>query len=38
VNQIVDLITRGADGVHLYTMNDPYVAKRIYHSVASLLK
>jgi methylenetetrahydrofolate reductase (NADPH) len=38
VNQIVDLITRGVDGIHLYTMNDPYVAKRIYHSVASLLK
>jgi methylenetetrahydrofolate reductase (NADPH) len=38
VDQIVDLITRGVDGVHLYTMNDPYVAKRIYKSVASLLK
>jgi methylenetetrahydrofolate reductase (NADPH) len=38
VDQIVDLITRGVDGVHLYTMNEPYVAKRIYKSVASLLK
>jgi methylenetetrahydrofolate reductase (NADPH) len=38
VDQIVDLITRGVDGIHLYTMNDPYVAKRIYNSVKSLLK
>ena len=29
VNQIVDLIAHGADGIHLYTMNNPYVAIKI---------
>lgn len=38
VDQIVDLIANGVDGIHLYTMNDPYVAKRIYESVENLLK
>jgi len=36
VNQIVDLVSNGVDGVHLYTMNNPYIAKRICESVASL--
>lgn len=38
VDQIVDLIANGVDGIHLYTMNDPYVAKRIYESVENLLQ
>jgi len=29
VDQIIDLTASGADGIHLYTMNNPYVAKRI---------
>ncbi len=33
VNQIVDLVSQGVDGVHLYTMNNPYIAKRISESV-----
>lgn len=37
VDQIVDLITQGVDGIHLYTMNNPYVARRIYEAVATLL-
>ena len=37
VDQIVDLITQGVDGIHLYTMNNPYVACRIYEAVYSLL-
>ncbi|MCC8042857.1 MAG: methylenetetrahydrofolate reductase [NAD(P)H] [Oscillospiraceae bacterium] len=37
VNQIVELIAEGVDGVHIYTMNNPYVAKRICDSVSSLL-
>ena len=37
VDQIADLITRGVDGIHLYTMNNPYVAKRIVESVGSLI-
>lgn len=36
VNQIVDLLAQGVDGVHLYTMNNPYIAKRISESVKSL--
>lgn len=36
IDQIVDLMSQGVDGVHLYTMNQPYVAKRISEAVASL--
>ena len=38
VDQIVDLISQGVDGIHLYTMNKPDTAKRIYNSIASLIK
>lgn len=37
VEQIVDLIANGVDGIHLYTMNNPTVARRITEAVASLL-
>lgn len=37
VDQIVDLITQGVDGIHLYTMNKPDVAHRIYHAINKLL-
>ena len=37
-DQIVDLISNGVDGIHLYTMNKPFVAQRIHHSIGSLLK
>lgn len=36
-DQIVDLISNGVDGVHLYTMNNPYVARRISESISTLL-
>lgn len=36
VDQIVDLLSQGVDGIHLYTMNDAYVAERIYNAVHSL--
>lgn len=36
VDQIVDLVSNGVDGIHLYTMNNPYVAKKIYESVKNL--
>lgn len=36
IDQIVDLIAQGVDGIHLYTMNNPYVAKRIYEAVHRL--
>ncbi len=38
VDQIIDLVANGVDGVHIYTMNDPYVAKRISDSVASVME
>ena len=37
VEQIVDLIANGVDGTHLYTMNNPYVARRITEAVYKLL-
>lgn len=37
VDQIVDLIAQGVDGIHLYTMNNPYVASKIHSAVSSLL-
>lgn len=37
VEQIVDLIANGVDGIHLYTMNNPYVAEKITQAVRSLL-
>ena len=35
--QIVDLIAKGVDGIHLYTMNSPYVAEKITRAVENLL-
>ena len=37
IDQIVDLISNGVDGIHLYTMNNPYVAGKISESISSLL-
>lgn len=36
IDQIVNLIAEGAEGIHLYTMNNPYVAHKIYDAVNSL--
>lgn len=38
IDQIVDLVSNGVDGIHLYTMNNPYVARRISEAVGSLIK
>lgn len=38
VEQIVDLISNDVDGIHLYTMNNPYVASKIKEAVGSLIK
>lgn len=38
VDQIVDLVSNGADGIHLYTMNNAFVAKRISDSVESIIR
>ncbi|GFP75021.1 methylenetetrahydrofolate reductase [NAD(P)H] [Clostridium fungisolvens] len=37
VEQIVDLVSSGVSGIHLYTMNNPYVAKKITTSIESLI-
>ncbi len=37
IEQIVDLLANGVDGIHLYTMNNPYVARKISKAVVSLL-
>lgn len=36
VNQITDLLAAGVDGIHLYTMNNPAVARHISDNVAAL--
>ena len=38
IDQIVDLVLNGVDGIHLYTMNNPYVAKRISEAVESIIR
>ena len=35
--QIVDLLAHSVDGIHLYTMNNPYVARKISESIRTLL-
>ena len=37
VDQIVDLAANGVDGIHLYTMNNPLVARRITEAVSGIL-
>jgi methylenetetrahydrofolate reductase (NADPH) len=37
VNQIVDLTASGVDGIHLYTMNNAYVARKISEAVSGIL-
>ena len=36
IDQIVDLVTHGVQGIHLYTMNNPFVARKIYEATKSL--
>jgi methylenetetrahydrofolate reductase (NADPH) len=37
VDQITDLIANGVAGIHIYTMNKPDVASKIWNAVASLM-
>ncbi len=37
INQIVDLLAHDVDGIHLYTMNNPLVAQRIYEGIKTLI-
>ncbi len=38
IDQIVDLIANGVDGIHLYTMNNPYIARKISESIEKVIK
>lgn len=38
VDQIIDLVSNGVDGIHLYTMNNPYIARKISESVGSIIR
>lgn len=37
VDQIIDLCANGVDGIHLYTMNNPVIARKIAESVSSVI-
>lgn len=37
VDQIVDLIAHGVQGIHLYTMNQPYIARQIHKAIYNLI-
>lgn len=36
--QIIDLLSSGVDGIHLYVMNKPEVARRVTENIASIVK
>ncbi|MFA5658213.1 MAG: methylenetetrahydrofolate reductase, partial [Oscillospiraceae bacterium] len=38
IDQIVDLVSNGVNGIHLYTMNNPYIAKKISDGVSSIIR
>lgn len=38
VEQIIDLISSGCRGVHIYTMNSPYVADKIMNSINKIVQ
>lgn len=38
IDQIIDLVSQGVDGIHLYTMNNPYVARKITEAVAGVVR
>ena len=36
--QMIDLITNGVDGIHIYTMNRPEIAESIFRNIPNVLK
>ena len=38
IDQIMDLVANGVDGIHIYTMNDAYVARKITEAVNNIMK
>ncbi|MDO4313644.1 MAG: methylenetetrahydrofolate reductase [NAD(P)H] [Eubacteriales bacterium] len=37
LSQIIDLLANGVDGIHLYTMNNPVVAKKICEGIRNIV-
>lgn len=37
LSQIIDLLANDIDGIHLYTMNNPAVAKRIFEGIKNII-
>ena len=37
-HQIIDLITNGVEGIHIYTMNKPEIAQAIFKNIPTVLK
>lgn len=37
IDQIVDLTAHSVNGIHLYTMNNPYVAGKIYNAICNVI-
>lgn len=37
VNQIIDLIASGVEGIHIYTMNNPKIAERLTSAIKNLI-
>lgn len=35
--QIIDLISTGVKGIHLYTMNNPYIARKITNNISAVM-
>ena len=38
VEQIIDLASSGVQGIHIYTMNNPYVARKIKENIKTIIK
>lgn len=38
VDQIIDLVAQGVDGIHLYTMNNPYIARKISENIEKVIR
>lgn len=36
IDQIIDLLSNDVDGIHLYTMNNPFVAKKIFTAIETM--
>lgn len=38
ISQIIDLLSSGTDGIHIYTMNDVKIARKICDSIRNIIK